>query len=70
MKQLEDYFNSHDGQKLTKELKDSSFMTFFALPYINNPHEDESVKNIFLIDWLEELSIDLEKFLVRYCQVI
>lgn len=65
MKQLEDFLNSYDGQKLTLELKDSSFMAFFALPYIVNPQGDESVKKIFSIDWLEELTTDLEKFTNR-----
>ncbi|OXU25546.1 hypothetical protein TSAR_011248 [Trichomalopsis sarcophagae] len=65
MKQLEDFLNSHDGQKLILELKDNSFMAFFALPYIVNPQEDESVKKIFRIEWLEELTTDLETFMSR-----
>lgn len=70
MKQLECFLNSTHGQSLASELRDSAFVTFFALPYILNPHEDESMINIFSINWLEELTIDLEKFLNKYLQVL
>jgi hypothetical protein len=69
MKQLEYFINSSDGQKLIMELKDSSFMTILALPYIVNPQEDKSVSQIFSIDWLEQLTVDLEKFVQRFFQV-
>lgn len=69
MKQLEDFLNSCDGRKLTEELKDSPLITFFALPYLDRPQEDESVKKIFTIDWLEELTTDLEKFVNQLSKV-
>lgn len=69
MKQLENFLNSEDGQKLAEELKDSSLRIFFALPYIVNPYKDESMKNIFSINWLIELTEDLEKFITSYSKV-
>ncbi|XP_014216116.1 lisH domain-containing protein ARMC9-like [Copidosoma floridanum] len=62
MKQLEEFLNSCDGQKLARISKCSS--TLFALPYISNPFEDESMKNIFSIEWVENLIKDLEKFVI------
>lgn len=70
MKQLENFLNSEDGQKLAEELKDSSHRIVFALPYIIKPYKDESMKNIFSIDWLKELTEDLEKFITMFLQVI
>lgn len=69
MKQLENFFNSEHGQKLANELKDSTLRIFFALPYIVNPESDESMKNIFTINWLTELTDDLEKFIISFSKV-
>ncbi|KAL7293755.1 hypothetical protein TKK_0012819 [Trichogramma kaykai] len=66
MKQLEYYLNSNDGQILSKELENTSLIKFFALPYILNPHEDESISSVFSIKWLEALTVELEKFLDKY----
>ncbi|XP_011494350.1 PREDICTED: lisH domain-containing protein ARMC9-like [Ceratosolen solmsi marchali] len=68
MKQLEYFIKSIDGQKLIMELKDSSFMTLFTLPNIVNPEEDESMSHIFSIDWLEQLTIEIEKFVQAFFQ--
>ncbi|XP_058810173.1 lisH domain-containing protein ARMC9-like isoform X3 [Phymastichus coffea] len=65
MKQLEEFLNSYDGRKLIEKLKDSPLIAFFALPYLDSPQEDESVKKIFTIDWLEELISDLDKFIKK-----
>ena len=42
---------------------DPEFLTFFALPYIENPHLHESYYYIFTLEWSSRLKHKLKTFL-------